>query len=318
MDDKTNPVITFVVPEGFKGERADKVLANHFTEFSRTQIQGLFEAGQVQLRDKVIGKNERLNERDVLEVAFLVPKASTLKPVNIPLDILYEDEDIVVVNKTAGMVVHPGNATGENTLCHALLYHTEGKLSLAGGEERAGVVHRLDKETSGAILFAKTDEAYVELIKMFAEREVDKEYLAIVDGVPRLDSGCIKNPIGRNPRNRVKMRIDDENGREAHTEWEVEGRFARSALLRCFLYTGRTHQIRVHLSHIGHPILGDNVYGYRFKREHVMEPKRVMLHSERLGFRHPITGEGLIIRAPLPKDFQEQLDVLTAKGAKVL
>lgn len=295
--------VIFTVPEGVLRERADKVLALHFKDFSRAQIQRTFEEGGVTRVQKMLDKNTNLSEGDVLGIVFLKPKVTELRPVNISLEILYEDNDILVINKTVGMIVHPGSGTSDNTLVHALLHYTGGKLSLAGGEKRPGVVHRLDKETTGAILFAKTDKAYLKLIKMFAERTVQKEYLAFVAGVPHLQSGSIKTAIGRDPRARVRMAIVP-NGRPAHTDWVLEQKFTSSSLLRCYLHTGRTHQIRVHLSSIKHPILGDNAYGYRFNPDHKIKAERVMLHAERLGFPHPITGKQMLIKAPLPEDFK--------------
>lgn len=308
-DAEDDDVIVFTVPEGVLRERVDKVLATHFTEFSRAQIQRTFEAGGVQKNGEVIGKNTSVSKGDVLEISFLQYKPVELRGIEMPLDILYEDDDILVINKSAGMVVHPGSATGEDTLVHALLHHTGGKLSIAGGEGRPGVVHRLDKETTGVILFAKTDKAYFELIKMFSAREIDKQYLALVSGVPELRSGSIKEAIGRHPVNRTRMAVVKQ-GRPAHTNWILEESFAGCALLRCFLLTGRTHQLRVHLSHIKHPILGDKAYGYSFKKDHLMEPPRVMLHAERIEFKHPITGKPMVFSAPLPVDFKEQLKLL--------
>lgn len=303
MEVGNDHIVSFIVPEGVVRERADKVLASHFKDFSRAQIQRTFEEGGVTRVEKILDKKANLNEGDVLGIVFVKPKISVLRPVDIPLEILYEDKDILVINKTVGMIVHPGSGTGENTLVHALLHYTEGKLSLAGGKERPGVVHRLDKETTGVILFAKTDKAYLKLIKMFEERKVHKEYLAYVAGVPHLQSGSIKTSIGRDPRVRVRMAVVP-TGRPAHTDWVLEKKFSSCALLRCYLLTGRTHQIRVHLSSINHPILGDSAYGYRFNKSHPIEPERVMLHAERISFEHPITGEEMLISAPLPEDFK--------------
>lgn len=309
MAQENEQIVSFTVPQGVHRQRADKLLASHFKDISRSQIQRTFEVGAVKRQGKVIDKKTYLNEDDVIEILFLNPKSTEIRPVELPLEILYEDNDILAINKSSGMIVHPGSGTGEDTLVHALLHYTNGKLSLAGGEERPGVVHRLDKETTGVILFAKTDKAYFELIKMFSGRAVDKQYLAIVSGVPILNSGSIKEPIGRHPTHRVKMAVASK-GRPAHTDWMIEERFSSCALLRCFLHTGRTHQIRVHLSFINHPILGDNTYGYRFKKEHLIEPPRVMLHAERISLIHPVSAEPLLITAPIPEDFKQQLSLL--------
>jgi len=308
-EDGEEAVVVFVVPEGVVRERVDKVLAAHFMDFSRAQIQRTLEGGGVRRRGEVVGKNTNVSEGDVLEISFIQPKPTKLVGVDIPLDILYEDEDILVINKAGGMVVHPGSGTGEDTLVHALLHYTGGNLSLAGGEGRPGVVHRLDKETTGIILFAKTDRAYFELIRMFSEREIDKQYVALVSGVPVLRSGTIKEAIGRHPVKRTRMAVVGQ-GRPAHTNWVIEEGFGHCALLRCFLLTGRTHQLRVHLSHIKHPILGDKAYGYVFRKDHIVEPVRVMLHAERIAFKHPITGKSMVFKAPIPEDFKEQLRLL--------
>lgn len=309
METENDPINSFIVPEGVMSERADKVLALHFKDISRVQIQRTFEKGNVVCKGKVLEKNTKINEGDAIEILFLKPKATEIKPVDIPLEILYEDKDLLVINKSVGMIVHPGSGTSEDTLVHALLHHTGGKLSLAGGEKRPGVVHRLDKETTGVILFAKTDKAYLKLIKMFEDRKINKEYLALVSGVPHLQSGSIKAPIGRDPRARVKMAIIP-NGRPARTDWVLEEKLLSSALLRCYLLTGRTHQIRVHLASINHPILGDTTYGYRLKKEHEVAAPRVMLHAERIAFEHPISGEQMLFCAPLPEDFKEYLKML--------
>ncbi|OYV48522.1 MAG: hypothetical protein B7X06_01205 [Verrucomicrobia bacterium 21-51-4] len=208
------------------------------------------------------------------------------------------------INKPAGQVVHPGSGTGEDTMVHALLHYAEGELSTAAGATRPGVVHRLDKETSGVILFAKTDETYHALTRAFAEREMRKEYVAIVGGSPRLKSGRIDKPIGRHPQHRVKMAVIPL-AREALTDWRIEKNFGpRFTLLRLFPHTGRTHQLRVHLSSIGHPIMGDKLYGFRPKLGDTVEAPRVMLHADKIEFTHPMTGELLTIQAPWPEDFK--------------
>lgn len=306
MEESHKNATSFVVPKGIIRERADKVLAAHFTSFSRVQIQRTFEEGNVLRNGKSIDKKTALSEDEVIEIIFLEPKATEINPVDIPLEILYEDDDILAINKTIGMVVHPGSGTGEDTMVHAVLHYTKGKLSLAGGKERPGVVHRLDKETTGVILFAKTDVAYFQLIKMFTERQVDKEYLALVAGIPRLKSGSIKTAIGRDPRVRIRMAVT-EKGRPAHTDWVLEKAFCASALLRCYLHTGRTHQIRVHLASINHPILGDALYGYRFRKDEKEQVSRVMLHAERISFEHPVTKKATEIVAPLPEDFKDYM-----------
>lgn len=310
MTEERGEFIEYVVPESGEGLRADKVLADHFVDFSRMQVQESFKEGGVFLNGRAIKKNERVNAGGVLRLKLVRPEVTELRGVKIDLDVLYEDEYIIAINKASGMVTHPGKGTGEDTLVHALLDYTKGELSNLGGKDRPGVVHRLDKETTGIILFAKTDKAYLGLIKAFSNRELDKQYLALVSGSPHLDAGTIKTPIERSRNNRLKMTVVHE-GREAHTTWKVEERVNKVAtLLRCFLHTGRTHQIRVHLASIRHWILGDDMYGYRFFPGHVEKPPRILLHATRLSFSHPITQEEILIESPLPEDMVEQIRVM--------
>ena len=251
-----------------------------------------------------IGKSDEVKTGDRVEFSLpeLVP--AELKPVSIPLDVLYEDEHLLAVNKTAGMVVHPGVGTGEDTLVHALLAHCAGGLSGVGGVERPGIVHRLDKETSGVLLVAKNDQAHRGLSEQFAGRHLRKEYLALVSGVPRLRSGVIERAISRHPVHRERMTVG-EGGRPARTDWEVVEVFGdQAALVRCRIHSGRTHQIRVHLKSIGHPLLGDRTYGWK-QNPRLPDSSRVMLHAERIAFLHPITAQSLDLHAPLPRDFQE-------------
>ncbi|HYD85824.1 MAG TPA: RluA family pseudouridine synthase, partial [Opitutus sp.] len=217
---------------------------------------------------------------------------------------------------------HPGAATGEDTLVHALLAHCKGTLSGIGGVERPGIVHRLDRETSGIILVAKSDKAHRGLAEQFSERALQKEYLAIVSGAPALISGSIRKPIGRNKQHRHKMGVVEiaDGGKDAHTDWEVVEKFGDvAALVRCAIHTGRTHQIRVHLKSLGHILLGDAVYGWKMDTRLKRQPERVMLHAEHLVFAHPITKKTLDLRAPLPSDFEAmlaQLRKLAAAGVK--
>ncbi len=246
---------------------------------------------------------------DVIEFSLPQAAPSELAPAAIPLSILYEDEHLVAVDKPAGMVVHPGAGTGGDTLVHALLAHCRGGLSGVGGVERPGIVHRLDKETSGVVVAAKTDAAHRALAAQFAGRTVRKEYLALVAGAPDLAAGEIRRPIGRHPRQRHRMAVVP-GGRPAHTDWALEERFGpAAALLRCLLHTGRTHQIRVHLRAIGHPLLGDAAYGWK-AAPGLPRPPRVMLHAERLELDHPADGRRLALRAPAPADYREMIAAL--------
>lgn len=300
----------FTVPAGISHERADKVLAAAFPELSRSRIQKILDAGNIRMNGAAVSRKTPLSENETLEIIFPEPPKPSLTPTEIPLDILFEDEHIIVINKDAGIVTHPGAGTGDDTLVHALLHHTNGQLAGAGGELRPGVVHRLDKETSGVMLFAKTDEAYYALIEKFQNRELQKEYIALVDKAPDLLAGVIREPIDRHPSNRVKMAVR-EDGKPARTDWFVEEKFGdNAALVRCILHTGRTHQIRVHLAFIGHPILGDRTYGKIVHRHEGWPLPRVMLHAARLCLDHPVTGKPLEFKAFPPPDFANLADYL--------
>lgn len=312
-------LLTHTVPAGPLRQRADKALAAAFPEHSRAAIQRAFDAGRVRLAGTVISRDHTVHPGDFLELDFPEVKPSELRAVRIPLTVLFEDRHLLVVNKAAGMVVHPGAGTDETTLVHALLAHCRGSLSGVGGVERPGIVHRLDRETSGAMVVAKTDAAHRGLSEQFAQRTLVKEYLALVQGVPSLLSGSIRKAIGRNPQHRHKMAVveDGAGGRAAHTDWEVVEAFPpRAALLRCTLHSGRTHQIRVHLKSTGHVILGDAVYGWKPDPSLGVQPKRVLLHAEHLVFRHPVTGKTIEVRAPLPDDFEDVLAALRPVAAR--
>jgi 23S rRNA pseudouridine1911/1915/1917 synthase len=314
---------TYTVPEGIRQLRADKALAIAFPDHSRTALQRAFDSGLVTLRGVAIKRDQGVAGGDTLEFAMPEIKPAELRAVDIPLDVLFEDKHLLAVNKPAGMVVHPGAATGEDTLVHALLAHCAGSLSGIGGVERPGIVHRLDRDTTGVIIVAKNDKAHRGLAEQYSERSLSKEYLALVTGAPVLLSGSIKKAIGRNQQHRHKMTVvddDDEerHGKDAHTDWEVVEKFGDvAALLRCVIHTGRTHQIRVHLKSLGHIILGDVIYGWKPDRRLKRQPERVMLHAEHLVVKHPITRKTLDLRAPLPADFKAQLAQLrkVAKAA---
>jgi 23S rRNA pseudouridine1911/1915/1917 synthase len=232
-----------------------------------------------------------------------------LKPVDIPLDVIFEDKHLLVLNKPAGMVVHPGVGTGEDTLVHALLAHCAGELSGIGGVERPGIVHRLDKETTGLLVVAKNDAAHRALADLFASRALQKEYVTLVSGVPKTETGTINRAISRHPVHRHRMTVG-EGGRPSRTDWEMLESFGEAAAwLRCRIHTGRTHQIRVHLKSIGHPVMGDETYGWR-QNPALPVPPRVMLHAEHLVFSHPVSAKVLDLRAPLPKDFKAMLAAL--------
>ena len=303
----------YTVPAGVRRIRADKALAVGFPDHSRVALQRSFDAGLVLIAGKPIKRDHAVTGGD--ELTFSMPDVvpSELKAVDIPLDVLYEDKHLLAINKAAGMIVHPGAGTGEDTLVHALLSHCEGELSGVGGVERPGIVHRLDRETSGVMLVAKSDKAHRGLAEQFSERSLQKEYLALVTGAPALLSGSIKKPIGRNPNHRHKMAVVESElgGRDAHTDWEVVEKFGKvAALMRCLIHTGRTHQIRVHMKALGHIVLGDEIYGWKPDSRLKKQPPRVMLHAEHLIVTHPVTGKPLDLRAPLPADFKAQLTQL--------
>jgi 23S rRNA pseudouridine1911/1915/1917 synthase len=304
----------YTVPPGSRRLRADKALAGAFPEYSRSAIQRAFAAGRVSRNGEPLGQDQSVAGGDRITFSLPEPRPSALIPLAIPLDVLYEDRHLLAVNKPPGMVVHPGAGTGGATLVHALLAHCAGTLSGIGGVERPGIVHRLDRETSGIVMVAKTDAAHRGLSEQFARRAVQKEYLALVEGVPELLSGSIRKRIGRHPRARRKMAAFGEqeaSGRHAHTDWKVVERFGgKAALLRCTIHTGRTHQIRVHLKAIGHPVLGDALYGRAGGTGLPLKPARVMLHAERLAISHPITGKPLDLHAPVPEDMRAVLSAL--------
>ena len=305
---------TFVVPEGTRRCGPTRCSPRAFPEHSRAALQRAFASGWCGATESVIGQSDEVGRGDTLEFALPESVPAELKPVAIPLDVLFEDDHLLAVNKAAGMVVHPGVGTGEDTLVHALLAHCAGSLSGVGGVERPGIVHRLDKETSGVLLVAKNDAAHRGLSGQFAGRQVRKEYLALVAGVPRLKSGVIERAISRHPVHRERMTVG-EGGRPARTDWEVVEAFGdQAALVLCRIHSGRTHQIRVHLKSIGHPLLGDPTYGWK-PDPRLPQPQRVMLHAERIAFLHPVTARPLDLRAPLPEDFRELLAALRRSTA---
>jgi 23S rRNA pseudouridine1911/1915/1917 synthase len=296
---------THLIPSGARQLRADKALAAAFPEHSRAAFQRAFASGLVRRGGRPLSQDEKVRAGEAIEFSLPELRPSELRASPIPLAVLWEDEHFLALDKPPGMVVHPGAGTGEDTLVHALLAHCEGKLSGIGGVARPGIVHRLDRGTSGVILAAKTDAAHRGLAAQFAKRTVIKEYLALTAGSPPTAGGTIRRAIGRDPRRRHRMAVVTAagGGRSARTDWMVVERFGREeALLKCILHTGRTHQIRVHLKSIGHPLLGDTVYGWNTKPG---QPPvaRVMLHAEHIALEHPITKQRLDFRAPLPADF---------------
>jgi 23S rRNA pseudouridine1911/1915/1917 synthase len=290
-------VQTFLAAKGDAGTRLDHFLVTAAPELSRARLQALIKRGMVRIDDRPARPGERLREGQSISLEVPPAEAVSMEAEEIPLAVLYEDSDVIVVNKPPGMVVHPAAGNREHTLVNALLHHCHG-LSSIGGEQRPGIVHRLDKETSGCIAIAKNDAAHHALTRQFASRTVTKIYLALVRGRLRGRSGSIDAPIARHPIHRKKMAVcAPGEGRNARTDFRVVREFPDATELECTLHTGRTHQIRVHLKHLGHPILGDAIYGTRGAYP------RQMLHAWKLGFEHPQTGARIQCEAAVPADF---------------
>lgn len=305
MPDSPLEAFSHVIPRGTEEGRADKVLAAQFADVSRNRVQLALDAGRITRGGKPLGRRDVLRAGDALSIAWVPEPDLSAHAVSIPLEILFEDEHMLAVNKPAGLVTHPGHGTVEPTLVHALLHHTGGQLSSVGAPERPGIVHRLDKETSGVMVVARTDLAHHRLAEQFSARETRKEYLAWVLGEPARESGRIDAPVGRHPVVRTRMAVH-AGGRPALTDWRVETRTGRGAtLLRCRIHTGRTHQIRVHLASIGHPLLGDGTYGYKARGRPWEPVRRVMLHACLLELSHPVTSQALRLEALLPEDFRQ-------------
>ena len=278
--------------------RLDQFLAKRLPEYSRSRLQQLIRTGFVRLNEQTTRPRQIVRSGDKINlVEPPLEKIETL-PEPIPLDVLFEDDDLIVINKPAGLTVHPGAGQREHTLVNALLSHCT-TLSGIGGKERPGIVHRLDKETSGCLVVAKNDAAHRELSRQFAARTVEKIYLALIAGKLRKAAGIIDGKIGRDPIRRQRMQVTSFRGRTAKTEYRAIRSSDQATLVECRLHSGRTHQIRVHLHHLGHPVLGDKIYAQRFAKNF----PRQMLHAWRLGFRHPRTGEWKTLEAPLPLDF---------------
>jgi 23S rRNA pseudouridine1911/1915/1917 synthase len=294
----------FVVPKEDARMRVDLFLAKSLPQFSRSRIQQLIRAGLVRVGGASTRPHQSVRSGEEIEVTEPPLEKIETEPEAIPLNILYEDEDLIVINKAAGMTVHPGAGQREHTLVNALLHHCS-TLSGIGGKERPGIVHRLDKDTSGCLVVAKNDVAHRELSKQFAARTVEKVYLALVAGKLRKQAGVIENKIGRHPVHRQRMSVTSSRGRAAKTEYRVVRSSEEASLVECKLHSGRTHQIRVHLHHLGNPVLGDKIYGPTFARDF----PRQMLHAWKLGFHHPRTGEWKSFEAPLPDDFERALAV---------
>lgn len=307
---------TLVVDQENAGVRLDAYLASQIEGWSRARLQHLIADEEVLVNGKPAKSSYKLNVNDEIEVELVASPATTFAPENIPLDIIFEDDALIVVNKPAGLVVHPAAGIQTGTLANALAYHFE-KLSTSAGAVRPGIVHRIDKDTSGLLAVAKTEIAHERLADQFRERKIFKSYLALVHGVVARETGRIEEPLARDPRNRTRMAIV-RGGRGALSLYKVRRRFDRFTLLDVEIKTGRTHQIRVHLASLKHPVVGDEVYGGG--RDNTVRDSKVrveirklgrhFLHAAELGLRHPISGEQLRFQAPMPANLQHLLDVL--------
>ena len=289
------------------GERLDAFLARTVPELTRSAAQKLIEEGNVLRGGKKAKKNDKLNIDDEISVTIPEPKEVDIQAKEIPLDIVYEDEDVVVINKPKGLVVHPAAGHQDDTLVNALLYAMGESLSGINGELRPGIVHRIDKDTSGLLAVAKNDLAHTVLASQLKDHSMHRVYDAIVVGSFREDSGTVDAPIGRHPSDRKKMCVIQRNSKEAVTHWEVVKRYRGYTHIRCRLETGRTHQIRVHMAYIGHPILGDMVYGH--KKPELGQDSQC-LHAGQLCFAHPRDGRPILVFAELPAYFQEVIEKL--------
>ena len=293
------------------GERLDAFLARSVEGLTRSAAQKLLEEGCVLRSGKPGKKNDKLNPGEEIQVTIPEPKSVDITPTEMDLEIVYEDEDVVVINKPKGLVVHPAAGHQDDTLVNGLLYAMGDDLSGINGELRPGIVHRIDKDTSGLLAVAKNDLAHTVLASQLKDHTMARTYEAIVCGNLKEDSGTVDAPIGRHPSDRKKMCVTDRNSKNAVTHWEVVARYRGYTHIQCKLETGRTHQIRVHMAHIGHPILGDTVYG---RKKPELGQDSQCLHAGALCFRHPRDQRPLMVFAPLPEYFRQVLDKLQKLG----
>ena len=295
----------FFISEEYKSTRIDLVLSLQLQEVSRSFVQKLLEKGAVTVNGKVCdSKKYKVNVNDEIEITVPEPEELKVEAENIPLDIVYEDEDLLVVNKPRGMVVHPAVGNENGTLVNAIMYHCGDRLSSINGVIRPGIVHRIDKDTSGLLMIAKNDMAHESLSQQLAEHSITRRYEALVFNNFNADEGTVDAPIGRDPRNRLKQAVTTQNSKHAVTHWRVLERFGQYTLVEAKLETGRTHQIRVHMAHIKHPLVGDFVYG---PSKQPFNVEGQLLHAKILGFIHPRTGQYMEFERPRPEIFEETL-----------
>lgn len=299
--------LEFYVCREDAGERIDRYLADECEDLSRSYLQKLLKNESILVKQKPVKANYKLSEGDCILVQLPDVKEPDILPQDIPIDILYEDEYLLVVNKPKDMVVHPSAGHTEGTLVNAVLFHCKGKLSGINGILRPGIVHRIDKDTTGALVICKDDMTHRNLAGQLKEHSIKRRYRAIVSGNLKEDEGTVNSPVGRHPTDRKKMAVNFKNGKEAVTHYRVLERFGNSTYIECRLETGRTHQIRVHMASIGHPLLGDQVYGPAKNPYHLQGQA---LHAMILGFIHPNTGCYMEFEAPLPEYFLKLLDKL--------
>lgn len=305
-------IVTLQVEEEGSGERLDKFVSTYDPDWSRVRVQEWISEGLVTVNGQPKKSNYKIRAGETIEISVPPVEELQVEAENIPLDIVYEDEDVIVVNKPRGMVVHPGAGNYTGTLVNALLYHCKDSLSGIGGVARPGVVHRIDKDTSGLLMLAKNDHAHHSLVDQLKAKTVERVYVAIVHGLIPHEHGTVDAPIGRDPSNRQRMAINHKNGKDAVTHFRVKERFKETSLIECRLETGRTHQIRVHMKYINFPLVGDPVYGP--KKSTIRFEGGQALHAQVLGFEHPRTGEFMRFEAEPPADFQALLKKLGEQG----
>jgi 23S rRNA pseudouridine1911/1915/1917 synthase len=295
----------FLVEEEYKDMRLDVYISNMLQNKSRSYIQSLIDEGKVTVNTLIKKSNYKIKGQDSIQVIVPDPIALDIKPENIPLDILYEDKDVIVVNKSQGMIVHPASGVYEGTLVNAIMYHCK-DLSGINGVTRPGIVHRIDKDTSGVLVIAKNDYAHNKLAEQLKDHSMNRVYMALVEGIIKCEDGTIDAPLARHPVEKIKIAVV-KDGRRAITHFKVVERFRSSTLIECKLETGRTHQIRVHMAHNGHPLVGDPVYGYKKQR---FKLEGQMLHAKLLGFNHPTKDIYMEFEAKIPDYFQKILNIL--------
>lgn len=299
--------LSLVVEKEFENKRVDAFIAEVVEDLSRSQVQNLINSDLVTVNGKPTKPNYKVKESDEISLTFEEEKEVEIVAENIPLDIVYEDSDVIVVNKPKGMVVHPAVGHYTGTLVNALMYHCGDSLSGINGEKRPGIVHRIDKDTSGLLMIAKNDKAHALLSEQLAKHTITRKYIAIVHNGFKEDSGTVDQPIGRNPKDRMKMAITHKHSRNAVTHYRVLERLKSFTLIEAQLETGRTHQIRVHMTFIGHPLLGDTVYGVK---KQPFKTDGQALHAKTLGFIHPSSGEYIEFHSEVPESFQKILNRL--------